>query len=235
MNDHSLCFSGVRRKSSPCVLTALLPYSGQCGQRLTQGPAGVCDNPQCLASTDPATSSPPVKEQFEVAVNLSDHTGTVSNFRLTDKCAEAMIGCTVRDSILSLVAAETSVSGRVTSRECARASLHMIILLGVNVEPWPNGTPNSSQLEPSYKIKTCIGGWPNGTSQVELARKKTIQFSDYDCAVTQQYNLARVGRSSQTVENLARVGRKFKFAKLQAHSIELEPNGWPNDTQLHSS
>ena len=30
-----------------------------------------------------------------------------------------------------------------------------------NVKPWKNGTPNSSQLEPSYEIKTCIGGWPN--------------------------------------------------------------------------
>ena len=40
---------------------------------------------------------------------------------------------------------------------------------------WPNGTPNSSQLEPSYKIKTCIGGWPNGTAKSsQLARNHSI-------------------------------------------------------------
>ena len=40
---------------------------------------------------------------------------------------------------------------------------------------WPNGTPNSSQLEPSYKIKTCIGGWPNGTAKsIQLARNHSI-------------------------------------------------------------
>ena len=26
------------------------------------------------------------------------------------------------------------------------------------LEPWPNGTPSSSKLESSYKIKTCTGG-----------------------------------------------------------------------------
>ena len=29
------------------------------------------------------------------------------------------------------------------------------------LKPWPNGTPNSSQLEPSYKTTLCVGGWPN--------------------------------------------------------------------------
>ena len=33
------------------------------------------------------------------------------------------------------------------------------------VKPWPNGTPKSSQLEPSYKIKTWIGGWPNDNAK----------------------------------------------------------------------
>ena len=30
-------------------------------------------------------------------------------------------------------------------------------------KPWPNGTPNSDYLQPSYKTKACIDGWPNGT------------------------------------------------------------------------
>ena len=46
------------------------------------------------------------------------------------------------------------------------------------LKPWQNGTPNSSQVK---KIKTCIGGWPNGT--FKPVGKKTIQFSDYDHAV----------------------------------------------------
>ena len=44
-----------------------------------------------------------------------------------------------------------------------------------SIKPWPNGTPNSSQLEPSYKIKTCIGGWLNGTAKSsQLARNHAI-------------------------------------------------------------
>ena len=43
------------------------------------------------------------------------------------------------------------------------------------LKPRPNGTPNSSQLEPSYKIKTCISGWPNGTAKSsQLARNHSI-------------------------------------------------------------
>ena len=35
------------------------------------------------------------------------------------------------------------------------------------------------------------------------------------------------------MENVARVGRNFKLDQIQDNSIELEPSGWPNDTQLH--
>ena len=46
-------------------------------------------------------------------------------------------------------------------------------------KPWPNGTPNSSQLEPSYKIKTCIGWWTNDTTTAsQLARKCSIVWND---------------------------------------------------------
>ena len=48
--------------------------------------------------------------------------------------------------------------------------------------------------------------------------------------------LARVGRGGQTVENLARVERKFeldRFEPTRSNSSQLEPSGRPNDTQLH--
>ena len=45
-----------------------------------------------------------------------------------------------------------------------------------NVEPWPNGTPNSSQLEPGYEIKTCIGGWPNGIAKSSQLARKPFNF-----------------------------------------------------------
>ena len=32
---------------------------------------------------------------------------------------------------------------------------------------------------------------------------------------------------------MARVGRKFELDQIQANSIQLQPGGWPNDTQLH--
>ena len=37
----------------------------------------------------------------------------------------------------------------------------------LSVKPWPNGAPNSSQLEPSYKIKSCIGAVTKRYRQVE--------------------------------------------------------------------
>ena len=74
--------------------------------------------------------------------------------------------------------------------------------------------------------------------QVESDGKK--QCNEYDRVVTYQWqhNFARVGWRGQrkTVENLARVGRKFELDQIQANSIQLEPtqpSGWPNDTQLH--
>ena len=41
-----------------------------------------------------------------------------------------------------------------------------------SLKPWPNGAPNSSQIELSCKTKTFIGGWSNGTAKLShLVRK----------------------------------------------------------------
>ena len=74
--------------------------------------------------------------------------------------------------------------------------------------------------------------------KVQLACKKS-----FNCLNTTAYNnnkttwreLAWVGWGGQTVENVARVGRKFELDQIQANSIQLKPSGWPNDTQLHRS
>ena len=66
-----------------------------------------------------------------------------------------------------------------------------------SLQPWPNGMPNSSQLEPSYKIKTCIGGWPNDTNKSsQLARNHSIVWIRARSHITIKINnLARVGLS----------------------------------------
>ena len=61
--------------------------------------------------------------------------------------------------------------------ECAVAISGIIITspdaaTRTGLKPWLNGTPSSSQLEPSYRIKTCIGGWPNGTAKSSLLALK---------------------------------------------------------------
>ena len=80
-------------------------------------------------------------------------------------------------------------------------------------EQWSNGTPNSSQLEPSCKPKTCIGGWPNGTAKSsQLTRKPfnclttTLQSPNDNKTTWRQ--LAWVG---QMVENLALLGQKIEL------------------------
>ena len=97
-----------------------------------------------------------------------------------------------------------------------------------------------SQLKPSYKIKTCIGGWPNGTAKSSQLASNPASFLTTTAQSpnnneTAWRELARVRRGRHTVESLARVGRKFEPGQLQASPIQLEPSGWPNDTQLHPS
>ena len=76
-----------------------------------------------------------------------------------------------------------------------------------DVKPWPNGTPNSIQL--ARKPFKCLAT----TAQPPDNNKTTWQ------------ELAGVGRGVQTVENLARVRRKFELDQIQANSIQLEPSG----------
>ena len=103
------------------------------------------------------------------------------------------------------------------------------------LKPWPNSTPNSSQFEPSYNIETCIGGWPNDT--VKSSQLASEPFSCLNTTAWSRGDDEAIWRElawgGQTVERLARVGRKCELDQIQANSIQLEPSGWPNDTQLH--
>jgi len=58
-----------------------------------------CSNSECAASQNPqagtSTSQQRIKTQYELTVSISDHTGTIENCRLTEKCAEDMFGCKV--------------------------------------------------------------------------------------------------------------------------------------------
>ena len=76
--------------------------------------------------------------------------------------------------------------------------------------------PIWTQLEPSYKIKTCISSEP--------ALKKTIQY----CLTTTWQELARVCWGGQ----LARVGRKLELDKIQANSSQAGGQTIPNSTWL---
>ena len=67
-------------------------------------------------------------------------------------------------------------------------------LRGSRKKPWPNGTPNISQLRPSYNIKTCISGWPNDTAKSsQLARNQLkptqakLQYQNLHQRVAKRY------------------------------------------------
>ena len=52
-----------------------------------------------------------------------------------------------------------------------------------------------SQLKPSYKIKTCIGGWPNGTAKSSQFARKIFNCLTTTAQSPNNNNLARVGLS----------------------------------------
>ncbi|XP_068673464.1 meiosis-specific with OB domain-containing protein-like [Montipora capricornis] len=58
----------------------------------------VCSNPECVTSVNPGSSSS-IKTQYEFGISLSDHTGTIENCRLSEKCAENMCGCKATDFV----------------------------------------------------------------------------------------------------------------------------------------
>lgn len=73
-------------------------FSVMCNQRVALL-SETCSNSECAASRNPqtgsSTSQQRIKTQYELAVSVSDHTGTIENCRLTEKCAEDMFGCKV--------------------------------------------------------------------------------------------------------------------------------------------
>ena len=111
------------------------------------------------------------------------------------------------------------------------------------LRPWPNGTPNSSQVEPSYKIRTCIRGLPNGTARSsQLARYRAIVWirPRSHITITKQLGeswleLAEVAKRWNTWLELGENLNLIKFKPTRSNSCQLKPSGWPNDTQLHRS
>ena len=87
-----------------------------------------------------------------------------------------------------------------------------------------------SQLKPSYKIKICIGGWPNDTAKSsQLARKP------FNCLHTTAYSHKNNKTTSrvQTVENMARVGRTFDWLDpTRANSSQVGGQTIPNSIEV---
>ena len=79
-------------------LLAVSCFSVMCNQRVALL-SETCSNSECAASRDSQagslTSQQRIKTQYELTISLSDHTGTIENWRLTEKCAEDMFGCKV--------------------------------------------------------------------------------------------------------------------------------------------
>ncbi|KAL9957257.1 hypothetical protein ACROYT_G038871 [Oculina patagonica] len=73
-----------------------------CNQRIALL-SDMCSNPECATSVNPgpgsSTSQQTIKTQYELGVSLSDHTGTIENCRLTEKCAEDIFGCKAMDLV----------------------------------------------------------------------------------------------------------------------------------------
>ena len=95
-----------------------------------------------------------------------------------------------------------------------------------------------------YKIKTCIGGWPNDTAKSsQLARNHQENMLSWNDLVVQMRsrshnNNKQLGGSWLTWPNGGKLGSSW--AKIwpwsnSTQSIQLEPSGWANDTQLHRS
>ena len=84
--------------------------------------------------------------------------------------------------------------------------LHDVAPFDQGFMPWSNGTPNStSQLEPSYKIKTCFGGWPR-YRQVEPACKKP-----FNCLNTTTYSHIKITEQlGESWLELAEVAKRWK-------------------------
>lgn len=69
----------------------LLVYSGSCNTVSSSGDS--CTNAQCAVEQGTEVFVP--NQSFNIRVNLSDHTGTLKNCRLTAETAEAVLGCSV--------------------------------------------------------------------------------------------------------------------------------------------
>ena len=95
----------------------------------------------------------------------------------------------------------------------------------------------------AYKINTCIGGWPNGTTKSsQLTKNRSIVWlqSHSHLTITKQLGkswleLAEVAKRWKMWLVLAEDLSLIKFKPTQSNSSQLKPSGWPNDTQFHQS
>lgn len=76
-----------------------------------------CSNPECTTCVNPGGNST-IKTQFEFGISLSDHTGTIVNCRLTDKCAENMCGCKATDLVHWIIPQLTELKVQFLLEKC---------------------------------------------------------------------------------------------------------------------
>ena len=100
-----------------------------------------------------------------------------------------------------------------------RSSWRTQVELSRGVKLWPNGTPNSSQLQPSYKlIKTCVDRWLTGTytdNSSYFARKT------FNCLTTN--NLVRVDLSWLRWTDGEKLGLSSVSIWVSSSSNQLDP------------
>ena len=102
---------------------------------------------------------------------------------------------------------------RHATRACEIAHENNCVRSCASFQPWSNGTSSSSQLEASYKIKTCIGECPKGTAKSnQLGRNLAIVWLRPRSQLTTTKQLGSSWPGWKTllelawVKNFARVG-----------------------------
>ena len=83
--------------------------------------------------------------------------------------------------------------------------------------------PSQANLSQGTKIKTCIGGWPDGTAKSsQLARNllNCLTTTAQSPNNNKQLCCRKLAGGGQAVENVAQVGLKFELDQIQANSSQ---------------
>ena len=109
------------------------------------------------------------------------------------------------------------------------ANATKLVRPATSLKPWPNGAPNSSQIEPSYKIKTCIGVWPNYT-----AKSSKLARNHSNCLNTSEswLGLAEVPKQRKTWLELGENLSLIKFKPTRANSSKWVAKRYPTPSKL---